>query len=157
MDCRSPSSSVQGILQARILEWVAIFSSRESSRPRDQTQRSKEISLHLLHWQAGSVALLPHGKPPFCFPSTLCQLFMSSLAFVGENKRITLRWSEATDLERLLCKVCVYKTAVVETLYLGRTLWQLGPSAPDDINSNHYREEKNNLKVIGEIHKRCVL
>ena len=51
----------------------------------------------------------------------------------------------------------MYKTAVVETLYLGRTLWQLGPSAPDDINSNHYREEKNNLKVIGEIHKRCVL
>ena len=34
----SPSgSSVHGILQARILEWVAISSSRGSSRPRDQT------------------------------------------------------------------------------------------------------------------------
>ena len=29
-----------GILQARILEWVAISSSRESSRPRDQTRIS---------------------------------------------------------------------------------------------------------------------
>ena len=36
-DCSSPGSSVHGILQARILEWVAISFSRESSRPRDQT------------------------------------------------------------------------------------------------------------------------
>ena len=32
-----PGSSVLGILQARILEWVAISSSRGSSHPRDQT------------------------------------------------------------------------------------------------------------------------
>ena len=32
-----PGSSVRGILQARILEWVAMPSSRGSSRPRDQT------------------------------------------------------------------------------------------------------------------------
>ena len=40
MDCSSPGSSVHGIVQARILEWVAISSSRGSSRPRDQTQVS---------------------------------------------------------------------------------------------------------------------
>ena len=33
-------SSVHGILQARILEWVAMPSSRGSSQPRDQTQVS---------------------------------------------------------------------------------------------------------------------
>ena len=33
-----PGSSVHGIFQARILEWVAISSSRGSSRTRDQTQ-----------------------------------------------------------------------------------------------------------------------
>ena len=32
-----PSSSVHGILQARILAWVAISFSRGSSRPRDRT------------------------------------------------------------------------------------------------------------------------
>ena len=32
-----PGSSVHGILQARILEWVAISYSRGSSQPRDQT------------------------------------------------------------------------------------------------------------------------
>ena len=35
LDCSPPDSSVHGILQARILEWVAISSSRRSSRPRD--------------------------------------------------------------------------------------------------------------------------
>ena len=37
MDCSLPCSSVCGILQARILEWVAISFSRISSRPRAQT------------------------------------------------------------------------------------------------------------------------
>ena len=37
MDCRPPGSSVHGILQARILEWVAISFSRGSSQPRDRT------------------------------------------------------------------------------------------------------------------------
>ena len=37
VDCSPPGSSVHGILQARILEWVAISSSRGSSRPRDRT------------------------------------------------------------------------------------------------------------------------
>ena len=35
-DCSPPSSSVHGISQVRIQEWVAIFSPRESIRPRDQ-------------------------------------------------------------------------------------------------------------------------
>ena len=37
MDCSSPSSPVHGVSQARILEWVAISFSRESSWPRDWT------------------------------------------------------------------------------------------------------------------------
>ena len=37
MDCSPPGSSVHGILQARILEWVAIPFSRGSSWPKDQT------------------------------------------------------------------------------------------------------------------------
>ena len=37
MDCSPPGSSVHGILQARILEWVAIPFSRGFSQPRDRT------------------------------------------------------------------------------------------------------------------------
>ena len=40
MDCSLLGSSVHGILKARILEWVAIPFSRESSQPRVQTQVS---------------------------------------------------------------------------------------------------------------------
>ena len=40
MDCSPPASSVCGILQAGILEWVAISFSRWSSQPRDGTQLS---------------------------------------------------------------------------------------------------------------------
>ena len=36
MDCSLPGSFVHGILQARILEWVAMSFSRQSSKPRDQ-------------------------------------------------------------------------------------------------------------------------
>ena len=39
-NCSPPRSSIHGIFQARILEWVAISFSRGSSRPRDQTQVS---------------------------------------------------------------------------------------------------------------------
>ena len=40
VDSCLPGSSVHGILQARILEWVAMSSSRGSSQPRDQTHVS---------------------------------------------------------------------------------------------------------------------
>ena len=46
MDCSLPGSSIHGILQARILEWVAIPFSRGSSPPRDRTQVSCN---HLRH------------------------------------------------------------------------------------------------------------
>ena len=40
MDCSLPGSSVHGILQARVLEWVAVSFSRGSSQPRDRTRVS---------------------------------------------------------------------------------------------------------------------
>src|SRR5574339_276802 len=55
MDCSLPGSSVHGIFQARILEWVAIFSARGSPDP--------GIELHLLHWQANSLSLSHRGSP----------------------------------------------------------------------------------------------
>ena len=40
MDCSPPGSSIHGILQARILEWVAISSCRGSSQPENRTHVS---------------------------------------------------------------------------------------------------------------------
>ena len=63
MDCSPPGSSVHGISQAKVLAWVAISSSRGSSRPRDQTSISwvsctgrwilccwATRDAHCLHW-----------------------------------------------------------------------------------------------------------
>ena len=58
MDFSSPGSSVHGILQARILEWVAISNSRGSSPPRDRTHPScifctgRQILYHWATWEA---------------------------------------------------------------------------------------------------------
>ena len=40
MDCSPPGSSVDGIFQAMILEWIAISFSRGSSQPKEQTHVS---------------------------------------------------------------------------------------------------------------------
>ena len=58
VDCSLSGSSVHGILQARILEWVAISSSRGFSQPRDQTC----VSCVSPALQAGSLPLAPPGK-----------------------------------------------------------------------------------------------
>ena len=50
MDSSLPGSSVHGILQARILEWVDIFFSRGSSQPRDRTQVSCIAGRFFIIW-----------------------------------------------------------------------------------------------------------
>ena len=60
IDCNPPGSSVHGILQARILELVAISCSRGSSWPRDWTHKSH---ICLLCGVLGSWQLAPPGKP----------------------------------------------------------------------------------------------
>ena len=49
MDRRAPGSSVPGILQARILKWVAYF--------------LQGLNLHLWHWQVDSLPLIHQGSP----------------------------------------------------------------------------------------------
>ena len=50
IDCSLSGSSVHGILQAIILEWVAISFSRGSSRPRDQTWVSSTVGRFFTIW-----------------------------------------------------------------------------------------------------------
>ena len=61
VDSSPPGSSVHGILQARTLEWVAMPSSRGSSRPRDQTHifRMSRIGRQILYHCATCQYLIP--------------------------------------------------------------------------------------------------
>ena len=46
MDCSLPGSSVHGIFQAIVVEWITISFSRGSSQPRDRTQVSRIVDRH---------------------------------------------------------------------------------------------------------------
>ena len=62
MDCSPPGSSVHGILQARILEWVAIPFSRGSSQARDQTQVSCIASRFFTIWATREASMIPYAS-----------------------------------------------------------------------------------------------
>ena len=63
MDCSPPGSSVHGVLQASILEWVAVSLSGGSSRPRDQTHVSyvscidRRVLYHQCHLGSPGISL----------------------------------------------------------------------------------------------------
>ena len=54
MNCSLPSSSVHGILQVRMLEWIAMPFSKGSSLPRDRTQVSHIAGGFFTVWAQGS-------------------------------------------------------------------------------------------------------
>ena len=61
MDCNLPDSSVYGILQARILEWITIPFSRGSSQPRDPTCVSCIAGRFFTNWGTREA---PINRPP---------------------------------------------------------------------------------------------
>ena len=77
MDCSPTGSSVHGILQARVLEWVAI-ALLQGIFP---TQGLNPYLLGLLSWQAGSLPLVPPGK--------LCVYLNLSLLLVDLEATLT--------------------------------------------------------------------
>ena len=70
MSCGLPGSSVQGILQARILKWVAMWNGLPCGMGCHAflqglflTQESNFRLFCFLHWQVGSLPVVPPGKP----------------------------------------------------------------------------------------------
>ena len=93
MDCNSPSSSVHGILQARILEWAAMLSSRvsfQSFQSRDQTHTSVAPAL-----QADSLSLGHWGNPKVTIHVTKNIVLFWIILFIVQTKKkkkITCSW-----------------------------------------------------------------
>ena len=102
MDCSPPGSSVHGILQARILEWVTMPSSRGSSQPRDQTCVSC-ISCFASRFFTTE----PPGKPAH----TQLHFFKSHSGLFSSKKIEKLRtshsgkWEWDTMFRELLCPI----------------------------------------------------
>ena len=69
MDCKPPVSSVHGIISARILEWVAISSSRGSFWLRDQTHVSCSSCIGkgtLYHWATWEASISLQCQLDYC-------------------------------------------------------------------------------------------
>ena len=131
MDCSPPGSSVLGILQARILEWVAISFSRGSSRPRDQTlvscivillvthkYQTQEHKEHFLPWDCFPLlethAIWISEKTPVLF-QTQIRVFMKSL--------LTGLASSQTSFSHLITFVRSILFIYTYTLSMQNSLW----------------------------------
>ena len=82
MDYSPPGSSVPEVLQARILEWVAISFSRGSSQPRDQTWVSCTAGQLFTLWatrEAYGINLNPSNSLSHMLPLRVCSPVSSSL------------------------------------------------------------------------------
>ena len=100
MDCSPPDSSVHGILQARILEWVAVPSSRGFSQPSDGTcvsyvscivRRVLYHQRHLRHSSGISFSLKKEGDSDTC--PTWMNLESSTLSEIGQSQgHINATW-----------------------------------------------------------------
>ena len=96
LDCSPPDSSVHVILQARILEWVAISSPRGSSQPRDRTQVScvsytgRRISYPWATWEAWLYNTTPKISVFHCCAVTkLCPTLCDPMDFNASDFPVT--------------------------------------------------------------------
>ena len=128
VDCSLPGSSVHGVLQARILEWIAIPFSRGSFGPRDWTQVSCIVGRFFSDWatreaQPGDTTVLLNTilKMP---QDIICVFVYWVLNPRAESLVIYALGSEASPLNWL--SVAIY-----------RTFWQL----KEDESSNRFNCE----------------
>ena len=80
-----PGSSVHGIFWARILEWVAISSSRGSSQPRDRTCISctgRQILYHRATWKTQAIYLIKIKQWPFSLGGRNMDVFFHFSTFL---------------------------------------------------------------------------
>jgi len=105
MDCGLPGFSVHVILQARVLEWVAISFSRGSSPPRDQDQVSRIVGRCFYH-------LSPQGSP-YLYPKQwyFFDLLLFHLCPIPLGQKFSSRFTQlkAMFIKLLLGAVREYK------------------------------------------------
>ena len=119
MDCSPPDSSVHGILQARILDWVAMPSPRGSSWPRGWTH---PCLLCLLHCQADSLLCCLRSLSYFLV-STKTSFYLSSKLYIIRNfseASITYNTAKTTLGGSLWDKEVIVEPISISSLWLTR-------------------------------------
>ena len=124
MDCSPPDSSVHGILQASILEWVAIHFSRGSPWPRDGTRVSFIAGRFFTIWATGEALIIRQSlcifmEVPLLAPlsplsiSICCHSFTWKISF-NISYRVVFWWWSITAF--LFWRSLVFEIAVFSSL-----------------------------------------
>ena len=94
MDCSPSGSSVHGILQARILEWVAMTSSKGSSQSRDQIQFSCIAGRFFTMSHLGSPLKLPYNPAIPQLGNSLGKPYTHTTMFIAALCTIARKWKQ---------------------------------------------------------------
>ena len=131
-ECSTPSSSVHGIIQARILEWVAVPFSRGYS-----TQGWNPHLLHLLHWLANCLPLSHPGNPKLWWwvhssvnkshwnmsfkwvNCLICKLYLNKMFFLS-SLCTDMQWSPGYKVLIIIKNKTKYKTIIYATIWVGK-------------------------------------
>ena len=124
--CIVTSTSVHGIFQARILEWVAISSSSGSSQPRDQTCISciffigRQVLYQLSHRRIPMIVsrLLPPGSCQATVQGGTAKIKLSvSVRSVARDQRMSEEAIKKYRRQKVKEKKTLQRSAVVERFY----------------------------------------
>ena len=88
MNCSLPGSSVHGILQAKILKWLAIPFSRGSSRPRDWTQFSCIAGRFFTAWDT---------RKPLSNDAGIYKNYIANFMLNGTTSKQLYPWNQEQD------------------------------------------------------------
>ena len=131
--CNPMDSTVHGILQARILEWVAIPFSSRSSQPGDQTQVSHITGRFFTSW-ATRVSI---GYILFSEPSAGSKEYLSSVQLLSRVRLFATPWTAApqaslsiTNSRSSLKLMCIESVIPSSHLILCHPLLLLPPIPP---------------------------
>jgi len=137
MDCSLPGSSVCGILQARILEWVVIPFSRGTSQPREEKiafLSNHCISLFVLHllifphfFPSMSLTVLPNiSVPCFMFWNLVFTSKLFSFSSFSFLKVTTLCFNSCNNLADTSCWLFSFSMAYyISDIYIYDITWEL--------------------------------
>ena len=120
MDCSPPVCSVHGILQSRILEWVAMPSSRGSSQPKDGTHvaciscigRAGRFFTTSAAWEALGAGVRSAHSPGHSSPRTAQIYLLRIISFVNSSCRVLVALLSRRDIRgELVVQAIVPTTA----------------------------------------------
>ena len=156
MDCSQPGSLFHGILQARILEWVAILQGNFSTQETNPGLHCRLLLYHLSHREALAVAgetLIPQLNPCLWSP---CELGLWETHRQGprfdDGWRLTWRWGWGSDItfyHHFLhpFRINTYARLEIKEQPLLTTQQIVRASASTILLPNLHREQKESLRA----------